>query len=493
MNRRLILSLLGDILLIIGGALLLPLIVGLVRGERAALSIVYTIAICAALGFPLRLLRPKTDRTLHAKDGFVMVALSWIVISLVGALPFFLSGEIPSYLDAVFEAVSGFTTTGSSILGTPGHMVEDLSGCLLFWRSFTHWLGGMGVLVFMLAIVPMSGESIYLLRAESPGPSVSKMVPKMRTSSLILYAIYFGMTVLQILLFRLGVLCGWGEMPWLDTFCITFGSAGTGGFAVLNDGCASYSPYIQAVTTIFMALFGVNFSVYFFLLCRKFKLAWNNSEVRWYFIIILLAIALITGNLILTGGYFKTVREAVHHVAFSVSSVITTTGFGTEDFATWPEFSRVILGILMIIGACAGSTGGGIKVSRLLLLCKSARRELRLLLHPHAVEVVRMDGKRVSNEVVRGTQGYLIVYVLLVVFSTLLLSLEENGIETGLSATLATLNNIGPGLSVLIGPSGTYGAFSPFGKLLLIFNMLCGRLELFPMLVLLRPSTWVKH
>ena len=493
MNRRMILSLLGYVLLIIGAVLFLPLLVGLIRGERAALSILYTIGVCAALGVPLCLLKPKLNRTMHAKDGFVMVALSWIVISLVGALPFYLSGEIPSYLDAVFEAVSGFTTTGSSILGTPGHMVEDLSGCLLFWRSFTHWLGGMGVLVFMLAIVPMSGESIYLLRAESPGPSVSKMVPKMRTSSLILYAIYLGMTVLQILLFRLGNLFGWGKMPWLDTFCITFGSAGTGGFSILNDGCASYSPYVQSVTTVFMILFGVNFSVYFFLLCRKFKLAWNNSEVRWYFIIILLAIALITGNLILTGGYFKTVREAVHHVAFSVSSVITTTGFGTEDFATWPEFSRVILGILMIIGACAGSTGGGIKVSRLLILCKTARMEVRHLLHPHAVEVVRMDGKRVSNEVVRGTQGYLIVYVLLVVFSTLLLSLEENGIETGLSATLATLNNIGPGLSVLIGPSGTYGAFSPFGKLLLIFNMLCGRLELFPMLVLLRPSTWVKH
>lgn len=488
MNYRAISFNIGRILAVEAALLIFPAIGSIIYRDGTLLSFAITIAALTVCSLAALSAKPKS-RTLHARDGYVIVALSWILMSLFGALPFVLSGHMPNLFDAFFETVSGFTTTGSTCLRN----VEVLPRSLLFWRSFTHWLGGMGVLVFMLAIVPMSGESIYLLRAESPGPSVSKMVPKMRTSSLILYAIYFGMTVLQILLFRLGVLCGWGEMPWLDTFCITFGSAGTGGFAVLNDGCASYSPYIQAVTTIFMALFGVNFSVYFFLLCRKFKLAWNNSEVRWYFIIILLAIALITGNLILTGGYFKTVREAVHHVAFSVSSVITTTGFGTEDFATWPEFSRVILGILMIIGACAGSTGGGIKVSRLLLLCKSARRELRLLLHPHAVEVIRMDGKRVSNEVVRGTQGYLIVYVLLVVFSTLLLSLEENGIETGLSATLATLNNIGPGLSVLIGPSGTYGAFSPFGKLLLIFNMLCGRLELFPMLVLLRPSTWVKH
>lgn len=493
MNRRMILSLLGYVLLIIGAVLFLPLLVGLIRGERAALSILYTIGVCAALGVPLCLLKPKLNRTMHAKDSFVMVALSWIVISLVGALPFYLSGEIPSYLDAVFEAVSGFTTTGSSILGTPGNMVEDLSGCLLFWRSFTHWLGGMGVLVFMLAIVPMSGESIYLLRAESPGPSVSKMVPKMRTSSLILYAIYLGMTVLQILLFRLGNLFGWGKMPWLDTFCIAFGSAGTGGFSILNDGCASYSPYVQTVTTVFMILFGVNFSVYFFLLCRKFKLAWNNSEVRWYFIIIFAAIALITGNLMLTGGYFATVREAVHHVSFSVGSVITTTGYGTVDFSLWPEFSKVILGILMVVGACAGSTGGGIKVSRVLLLCKTARAEVRHLLQPHAVEVIRMDGKRVSGDVVRGTQNYLIVYVLLAVVSTLLISLDGSGIEASLTAVLATLNNIGPGLSRLIGPAGTFGGFSPLAKIVMIFDMLFGRLELFPMLVLLRPSTWVRH
>lgn len=486
MNRRMVMSLLGDVLLIIGAVLVLPLLVGIVRGERAAWSILATMGICAALGLTLHFLRPKHNRTMHVKDGFVMVALSWIVISLVGALPFFLSGEIPSYLDAVFEAVSGFTTTGSSILGIPGHMVEDLSGCLLFWRSFTHWLGGMGVLVFMLAIVPMSGESIYLLRAESPGPSVSKMVPKMRTSSLILYAIYFGMTVLQILLFRLGDLCGWGEMPWLDTLCITFGSAGTGGFAVLNDGCASYSPYIQTVTTVFMMLFGVNFSVYFFLLCRKFKLAWNNSEVRWYFIIIFSAVALITLNLMHVGDFFPTVGQAIHHVFFSVSSVITTTGYGTVDFARWPDFSKVILGMLMIIGSCAGSTGGGIKVSRLLILCKSARSEVRHLVQPHAVETLRMDGKRVSSEVVRGTLGYLIVYVVIAVVSTLLISLDGHGIETSLTAMLTGLNNIGPGLSELIGPAGSFGTLSPLSKLVMIFDMLCGRLELFPVLLLFR-------
>ena len=377
MNYRMILSLLGDVLLVIGAFLLLPCIVAVIYGEPELWVLLATAAGSGLLGGLFILLRPKRRRELHARDGFVMVALSWILISLVGAIPFTVSGAIPSYLDAVFETMSGFTTTGASIL----RAVEDLPKCLLFWRSFTHWLGGMGVLVFMLAIVPLSGESIYLLRAESPGPSVSKMVPKMRTSAAILYAIYCAMTLLQILFYRLGVLFGWGEMTWFDSLCLAFGTAGTGGFSVRNSGLADYSAYLQAVTTVFMVLFGVNFSVYFFLLRRRFRLAWHNSEVRWYFIIIFGAIVLISANLLFTGGFFPTVFQTIHHVAFSVGSVITTTGYGTADFAKWPEFSKTVLLILMAIGACAGSTGGGMKVSRVLILSKTARAETRHLLH----------------------------------------------------------------------------------------------------------------
>ena len=487
MNYRMILSLLGKVLLLLAVFLLLPCAVALIYGEGDFLSLLATAGLSALLGGLLSLLRPK-KRNMRTADGFVMVTLSWILISLVGALPFTLNGAIPSYLDAVFETVSGFTTTGSSILSC----VEALPHGLLFWRSFTHWIGGMGVLVFMLAIVPMSGDSIYLLKAESPGPSVSKMVPKMRTSSLILYGIYLGLTVLQILLFLLGRLCGWGEMSLFDIVCISLGTAGTGGFSVHSSGMANYSVYEQALTTVFMILFGVNFSVYFFLLCRKFRLIWQNSEVKTYFGVIFAAVALITANL-LSSGIFDSVGEAVHHVSFSVGSVITTTGFGTADFAQWPEFSRVILLILMVVGACAGSTGGGMKVSRILILFKTLRAELHKLLHPHAVVRNTMDGKQLGKESVRGTAAYLIAYTIIILCSMFLISLDGKGMETTLTATVATLNNIGPGTSALVGPFGGFGEFSVLSKVVMIFNMLFGRLEIFPVLLLLRPATWRKH
>ena len=489
MNHRMILSLLGYVLLLIGGFLLLPCIVALIYGEEALWSLLAAVGVCLAVGLPLTLLKPKNKRTMHARDGFVMVSLSWIVISLVGALPFWFSRAIPSYLDAVFETVSGFTTTGASILTD----VEAMPHCLLFWRSFTHWLGGMGVLVFMLAVVPMSGESIYLLRAESPGPSVSKMVPKMRTSAAILYGIYCAMTVLQILAYQLGNIFGWGEISFFDSVCLAFGSAGTGGFSVRTDGLAGYSVYVQSVTTVAMMMFGVNFSIYFFLICRKFRLIWKNSELKCYLGIILASIALITANLMLTGGYFGSLRETVHHVSFSVSSIITTTGFGTADFSLWPEFSKVILVTLMVIGACAGSTGGGIKVSRLLILFKYARAEVRHLLHPHAVEVMTVDGKRVSSDVIRGTSAFLIVYLFVAVLSITVVALDNFGAETTVTSVLATLNNIGPGVSIEIGPLGSYAHFSSLSKIVLSLDMLFGRLELFPMLLLFRPSTWRKH
>lgn len=488
MNYRMILSLLGYVLLIIGAALVLPCIVALCYGEDL-LPLLATVGICAVVGILLILLRPKRNRTMHAREGFVMVSLSWIVISLVGALPFFFSGAIPSYIDAVFETVSGFTTTGASILTAP----EAMPHGLLFWRSFTHWLGGMGVLVFMLAVVPLSGDSIYLLRAESPGPSVSKMVPKMRTSALILYAIYFVITLLQILAYRLGVWFGWGSISVFDSFCLAFGTAGTGGFSLSSAGLAVYSSYEQTVTTVFMLMCGVNFSIYFFLICRKFRLVWKNSELKAYLAIVFSAIALITLNLMLKGGYFTDVRSAIHHVSFSVGSIITTTGYGTVDFSLWPEFSKGILLVLMIIGGCAGSTSGGMKVSRVMILIKSARSSVRHMLHPHSVEVMTVDGKRVDRDVIDGSFAFLAVYVLIAVFSMVLLSLDNLGAETSVSAVMATLNNIGPGVSSLVGPYGSFSVFSDLSKLVMIADMLFGRLELFPMIMLLRPATWRKH
>ena len=490
MNYRMIAYLLGYVLLLIGAFLLLPIIVALIYGDGGLLSLLQTALLCAALGGLMVLLKPKRDRTMHARDGFVMVSLSWILISLLGALPFFLNGAIPSYLDAVFETVSGFTTTGASILED----VEIIPHGLLFWRSFTHWLGGMGVLVFMLTVVPLSGESIYLLKAESPGPSVSKMVPKMRTTAMILYSIYLAMTLLQILAYQLGNLCGWGEISFFDSVCLAFGSAGTGGFAVRNSSLADYSVYVQTVTTVGMLMFGVNFSIYFFLIRRKLKLVWKNTELKYYLAIILGAVAVITANLLLTGGYFTDVRDAIHHVSFSVGSIITTTGFGTVDFSKWPDLSRIVLVLLMICGACAGSTGGGLKVSRIVILAKTARSELHHLLHPHSVEVMRMDGKPVDREVIRGTSAYLVFYILIAVLSIVLVSMDNFGrTDTSVTAVMATLNNIGPGTTILIGPSGNYAAFSALSKVVLIMDMLFGRLELFPMLILLRPSTWRKH
>ena len=489
MNYRMILYLLGYVLLLLGGFLLLPVIVALIYGEGDWASLLLTAGICAALGGLLLLCKPKQRRAMQARDGFVVVSLSWIVISLLGALPFYFYGATPSYLDAVFETASGFSTTGASIL----HNVEAVPHGLLFWRSFTHWLGGMGVLVFMLAVVPLSGDSLYLLKAESPGPSVSKMVPKMRTSAMILYGIYCAMTLLQICAYQLGNLFGWGEISLFDSVCLTFGSAGTGGFAVRNDGLASYAPYIQSVTTVAMILFGVNFSIYFFLICRKFRLIVKNSELKCYLGIILFAVALISLDLTLTGGYFPSVGQTLHHVSFSVGSILTTTGFSTVDFSQWPELSKMVLMSLMVIGACAGSTGGGIKVSRLLILFKSAQAELRRLLHPHRVEVMTMDGKRVSSDVIRGTNAFLIFYLIIALGSMLLVSLDGMGTETTVTAVLATLNNIGPGTSILIGPAGNYANFSALSKVVLSLDMLFGRLELFPMLILFRPSTWRKH
>ena len=480
MNRRMILYILSTILLIEAAFMLLPLAVAVIYREASGWYFLYTILGTALGSLLLRVLTRPRHKTIYAKDGLITVALSWIMLSLVGALPFTLSGEIPSYLDAVFETVSGFTTTGSSILTD----IEALSRCMLFWRSFSHWLGGMGVLVFMLALFNLEGgQAIHLLRAESPGPTVSKMVPRMADSTKILYGIYLALTVIQVLFYLAG------GMPLFDSLCHAFGTAGTGGFSVKSASMGAYSLYAQTVTTVFMILFGVNFSVYFFLLRHKFDLVYKNTELRWYLLIILSAVVLITINVL---PQFPSLYQALHHSAFAVSSIITTTGFCTVDFNLWPEFSRVILVLLMLVGACAGSTGGGLKVSRVVILVRAAQTELRRLVHPRTVKVMMIDEKPVSRDVVRAVSGYFMLYVLVMVLSVLLVSLDNFDTSTTVTAVVATFNNIGPGLG-LVGHTGSFAQFSVLSKIVLCLDMLFGRLELYPMLILLLPGTWRKN
>ncbi len=476
MNKRLILYVLGMILAVLAALMTLPLLVAALCHEREGAGFLWGIGLSLLLGVPMLLQRPR-DRALYAREGYVAVALSWVVISLAGAVPFTVSGVIPNYLDAVFETVSGFTTTGASIVPA----VEELPKCMLFWRSFTHLLGGMGVLVFMLALVPLTGgDTIFLLRAESPGPSVSKVVPRMRTTAAILYAIYLGMTLLEILLLLAG------GMPLFDSICHAFGTAGTGGFGIKNDSLAGYSTYLQGVISVFMLLFGINFNFYVFLLMRRFKTALRISEVWAYLGIVASAVLIITVNILpQSAGVFP----AFHHALFSVSSIITTTGYATADFNLWPELSRILLVILMLVGACAGSTGGGMKVSRIMILIKSCRCEVSRLLHPREVKVMTMDGKRVPDGTVRGVQAYCTAYVLITVGSILLVALDNFDFTTTVTAVIATLNNIGPGLG-MVGPAGGFAAFSPLAKVVMTLDMLFGRLELFPLLILLSPRTW---
>ena len=456
--------------------MILPILTSFIYKEHSGRYFIF----CATIGFLIGWLmtRKKPKNTLfYAREGFISVALSWILLSVHSAMPFWLSGEIPHLIDALFEVVSGFTTTGASILSD----VEALSKGMLLWRSFTHWIGGMGVLVFVLAILPMSGgQSINIMRAESPGPSVGKLVPKIQQTASILYSIYFAMTLLEILLLVLG------KMPMFEAICTSFGTAGTGGFGVKNDSMGSYSPYIQNVVTIFMFLFGVNFNFYYLLLIHKLKDAFSMEEVKWYFIIWFVSTFAIAVNLTSISGSFL---YNLHHSAFQTASIMTTTGFSTIDFDLWPEFARIILVILMFIGACAGSTGGGIKVSRIIMYIKTVGKELLHVTHPRSIKVIKMDGKAIDLNILRSTNVFLIAYFLIFVSSVILVSIEDYDIVTSSTAVAATLNNIGPGLG-LVGPTCNFGFFRPFTKLVLIFDMLAGRLELFPMLVLFSPTAW---
>lgn len=479
MNYRIITYVIGWVLNFEAVFMAPAAVVALIYREKAGFSLLITMGLCLLLGFLLTRWKTK-NKTMHAREGFVAVALCWIVLSVFGALPFVIAGSIPSYVDALFEVVSGFTTTGSSILPE----VESMPYCLMFWRSFTHWIGGMGVLVFVMAILPLAGggSSMYLMKAESPGPSVGKLVPKVKSTAKLLYKMYLGLSVLQLVLLLLG------GMSLFDSLTTMFGTAGTGGFGIKNDSMGSYSTYLQGVTTVFMILFGVNFNVYYLLLRRRFKEAVKSSEVLTYFGIILASIILITFNV---ASMFPNVFQAFHHAAFQVGSIITTTGFATTDFDLWPAFSRTILVLLMFIGACAGSTGGGIKVSRVMILFKSIRKELDVIVHPHNIRKLKMDGRVVEHAVVRSVNVFLASYLFIFAVSVLLVSLDNFDLVTNFTAVAATINNIGPGLA-MVGPTQNFSSFSDFSKLVLTFDMLVGRLELFPLLILFARGTWSK-
>ena len=478
MNYSIVFYIIGWILNLEAAFMSLGCITALIYGEKAGWSFVVSILLCLVIGLPLTVRKPSSH-IFYLRESFVSTALGWIALSCMGALPFLFSGVLHNPVDALFETVSGFTTTGSSIFTD----VEVLPRCILFWRSFTHWIGGMGVLVFLLILPPLAvGGRMNLMKAESPGPSVSRLVPKVQATAKILYILYIIMTLVEIVLLLAG------GMPLFDSLTITFGTAGTGGFGIKNDSCAGYTTYQQVVITVFMILFGVNFNFYFLLAVKKGRQALQSEEVRAYLLIILAAILLIAVNI---RGYFSHFGQAVQQSAFQVGSIITTTGYATTDFNLWPEFSRTILVMLMFVGACAGSTGGGIKVYRLLIMVKTVKKELRQLLHPRSIKKIQIDGKAVEHEVVRSTNVFLIVYLLIFIFSILLVSLDNKDLITNFTAVAATLNNIGPGLGD-VGPLGNFSGFSNFSKLVMTFDMLAGRLELFPLLLLFMRSTWKK-
>ncbi|MBR5128234.1 MAG: TrkH family potassium uptake protein [Roseburia sp.] len=476
MNYSIILYILGCVLKFESAFLLLPAVVGFIYRETAAFSYIFTAAICFIVGYFLSRKKP-TSTNLFIKEGFVTVAASWLLISILGAIPFVLTGDIPNYVDALFETISGFTTTGSSILSD----VEALTKTGLFWRSFTHWVGGMGVLVFIMAILPlMGGSTMNLMKAESTGPAISKLVPHAKDTAKILYGLYIGLTITEVAILLLF------QMPLFDALTITFGTVGTGGFGILNSSLGSYSPTIQYTVTFFLILSGINYTAYFYILSLRFKEAFRIEEVRWYLFIIALSVGVITFNI---RNIYPTWEESFRHASHQVATIITTAGFSTTDFDLWPELSKCILVILMFIGACSGSTAGGMKISRVVMLIKTVKKELSLIIHPREVRKIRMDGHVVEHQTLRNTNVFFVVYFIILLASTLLLSIDNYDFTTNFTATVATLNNIGPGLA-MVGPTQNFSIYSTFSKFILMFNMLAGRLELFPLVIMMLPSTW---
>lgn len=479
MNRRMVVYTVGTVVKIEAVLMLLPTVCAMIYKESCVKSLLISVAISLAAGFALTLISRPGNKVIYSRDGFVTVALAWLALSFFGALPFYISGEIPRFVDAFFETVSGFTTTGASILND----IESMSRGLLFWRSFTHWVGGMGVLVFIMAIIPsLSDRNIHLLRAEVPGPIVGKLVPRMRQTTRILYLLYILLTLIEIGLLLIG------KMPFFEALIHSFGTAGTGGFGIKSDSIASYSPYLQWVITIFMFLFGINFNIFYLILVKKFRSVFKSTELWVYFGIVAVSTTAITINIMpLTDSFSASLRDA----AFQVSSIITTTGFTTADFDKWPELSKTILLALMFIGACAGSTGGGIKVSRVVILAKTVKRELKKLLHPRSVSVLHFEGKRLEEKTVSSVSSYLAVYIFFFAGILLLLSVENQSFETNFSAAAACFNNIGPGFDA-VGPTRNFDIYSPFSKFLLSIAMLFGRLEIYPLIIAFSPSTWIK-
>ncbi len=489
MNFKMVLRIQSYILVILAILMIPSLGITIFTQDGPAMTgFLVGIAAAAILGGVGLIVTKQADRRYYAREGMLTTGLAWVVMSAIGCLPFFVSGRIPNYIDAFFEMVSGFTTTGASILTD----VEALGKGLLFWRSFSHWIGGMGILVFFLAIIPVSGKNsgftLHILRAESPGPSVNKMVPRMRYTAGILYILYCVLTVLDIIFLLIG------DMPVYDAFCIAFGTAGTGGFAVLNSGLATYTPFAQWVTTVFMLAFGVNFGLYYLIVVKRFAAAVKDEELRMYLSIVLISITLIALNIFGKTVDTQNLEPTLRHAAFQVASIITTTGYSTVDFNLWPSFSRTIIVFLMFLGASAGSTGGGIKNVRVLLLLKSLKRNAKQIFHPHEVRVVRLNGSRVSEQTLANTNSYLVCYVAIIIISVLAISFDSGNFsfETNFTAIMATFNNIGPGLDQ-VGPTQNFSIYNNFSTLLMSFDMLLGRLEIFPILAIFTPALYKKN
>ena len=478
MNKKMVLYFIGWILKIEAICMLLPIITAIIYKESQVNDFVVTAMVCLCVGLVISLRKP-VDHAFYTREGFVSVGLGWLVLSMTGAIPFVTDGCIPSYVDAFFEVVSGFTTTGATILTD----VEVLPRSMLMWRSFTHWLGGMGILMFILALLPVAGQNnMHIVRAESPGPTAGKFVAKARDSATILYSIYIAITLLEAILLMIG------KMPVFDALLLTFGTVGTGGFGMLNDSCGSYTVYQQTVITIFMLLCGTNFNLYFLLLTKKFREAFGIEEVKAFFFIVFSSAALITANVYHS---FSSVGEAFRHSMFQVASIITTTGYSTVDFDLWPTFSKTILIILMFIGACAGSTGGGIKVSRIIICLKTVGKEFTTMIHPRNVKVLKFEGKPIDHDVLRSVNTYIMTYVVVFAGSLLLVSVDNFDFGSTFTAVAATINNIGPGIGA-VGPMANYSQFSDFAKIVMSLDMLAGRLELFPILLLFSVRTWKK-
>lgn len=480
MNRRMVLSMIGKVVLVEAVLLLLPLFVAIGYKNDCIIAFLITIGVATLIGGVLSLAFKPKQKGVYAKDGFVIVAFSWIILSAIGALPFVLSGEIPSYIDAFFETVSGFTTTGASILDN----VEAMSEGVLLWRSFTHWIGGMGVLVFIMAIIPANSDrSIHILRAEVPGPTFGKLVPRIADTAKILYLIYVVLTIIEI------IILSFGDMSLFDSVVHSFGTAGTGGFGIKGDSVGGYSAYSQWVITIFMLIFGVNFNLYYLILIKKVKSVFKSGELWFYASIVGASTIAITLNI---HTRFPDIFTAVRQSAFQVASIVSTTGYSTDNFNLWPSFSKGIIFILMFLGACAGSTAGGFKLSRVLVLLKLIKRELRHLIHPRSVGVIKIEGKRVDEFTLKSVNAYFAIYIVCIAAVFLLICFEPFGLETNLTAAVSCFNNVGPGLA-RVGPASSYSCYSDFSKIVLSFAMLMGRLEIYPLIVAFLPSTWSKR